>query len=105
MKFLSIRELRGNVAGIRKDLERDREIVLTVSGKPFAVLVPVDPSEVERDLLEIRRARARGATESIRRTTKARGLDKLSSEQVDTLVQRVRRRGSRTGRRRGGRSG
>jgi antitoxin (DNA-binding transcriptional repressor) of toxin-antitoxin stability system len=102
LKFLSIRELRSNIAGIRKDLERDREIVLTVSGKPFAVLVAVDPSDMERDLLEIRRARARRAIENIRRTAKARGLDTLSSNQVDALIARARQAGGRARRRRGG---
>ena len=35
MKFVSIRELRSRMAAIRKDLEQEREIVLTANGRPF----------------------------------------------------------------------
>jgi antitoxin (DNA-binding transcriptional repressor) of toxin-antitoxin stability system len=58
MKFVTIRDLRGNTARLRRDLREDREIVLTANGRPFALMTPVEPDTVEEELLAIRRARA-----------------------------------------------
>ncbi len=91
MKFISIRDLRSNTASFRKDLETEREIVLTANGRPFAVMTSVSSNTVEEELLAIRRARARTALSRIRARARAKGLDTLSSRQIDALIAKVRR--------------
>jgi antitoxin (DNA-binding transcriptional repressor) of toxin-antitoxin stability system len=98
MKFVSIRELRANAAALRETLEEAKEIVLTVSGKPFAILTPVGPGELEEELTAVRRARARVALDRIRRAARKRGLEDLHPGQIDELVSRTRKgRRSRRG--------
>ena len=91
MKFVTIRDLRSKTAAIRKDLEQEREIVLTANGRPFAVMTPVGSDTVEDEIRAIRRARAKGAVERIRAQAKARGLDKLTMKEIDTLIAEARR--------------
>ena len=61
MKFVTIREFRNKMAEIRKDIEAEREIVLTANGRPFALVSRVDPDTVEDEIVALRRARARVA--------------------------------------------
>ncbi len=90
MKFITIRELRGNTARIRKDLEAEGEVVITANGRPFAVMTRVEPDKLEEEILAIRRARARAALSRIRVKAKAEGLDRLTMEQVDAIVAEAR---------------
>lgn len=91
MKFISIRDLRNDTAGLRRDLQADREIVVTANGRPIAVMTRVDPDTVEQEILAIRRARARAALSRIRDRARSEGLDRLSMDQIDDIVARARR--------------
>jgi antitoxin (DNA-binding transcriptional repressor) of toxin-antitoxin stability system len=91
MKFITIRDLRSNTAQLRKDLQTDREIVVTANGRPFAVMTRVDPDTVEDEVLAIRRARAQAALSRIRSEAKAEGLDRMTMDEVDAVIARARR--------------
>lgn len=91
MKFVNVRELRSKTATIRQDLVQAREIVLTVNGRPFALMTPVDPDTVEEELRAIRRARARAAVDRLRAQAKASGVDRLTPEAVDAEIAATRR--------------
>jgi antitoxin (DNA-binding transcriptional repressor) of toxin-antitoxin stability system len=91
MKFISIRDLRNNTAGLRRDLQADREIVVTANGRPIAVMTRVGPDNVEEEILAIRRARARTALSRMRVRAKAEGLDRLSMDQINAIVAQARR--------------
>ena len=91
MKFISIRDLRSDTAGLRRDLQADREIVVTANGRPIAVMTRVDPDTVEQEILAIRRARARAALSRMRDRARSEGLDRLSMDQIDDIVARTRR--------------
>jgi len=95
MKYISIRDLRGNTAAVRKSLAKDGEIVVTANGKPIAVLAPVSPQSVEDTVTAIRRARFTRALEEAHAAAKDADLSGLSAEQVDAVV-----RGARKGTRR-----
>ena len=92
MKFLAIRDLRANTAGLRKDLEANREIVVTANGRPFALMTRVEPDTVEEELLALRQARARAAIDRMRARAKERGLDKMTMEDIDAIIADVRRK-------------
>ena len=91
MKFITIRELRGNTARIRRDLEAEGEVVITANGRPFAVMTRVEPDKLEEEILAIRRARSRAALSRIRVKAKAEGLDRLTMEQIDAIIAEARR--------------
>jgi antitoxin (DNA-binding transcriptional repressor) of toxin-antitoxin stability system len=91
MKFISIRDLRNDTAGLRRDLQADREIVVTANGRPIAIMTRVDPDTVEEEILAIRRARARAALSRMRDRARSEGLDRLTMDQIDDVVARARR--------------
>lgn len=91
MKYISIRDLRGNTAAVRKSLARDGEIVVTANGKPIAVLAPVSPQSVEETVAAIRRARFTRALEEAHSAAKEAGLSGLSAENVDAVVRGARK--------------
>ena len=91
MKFVTIREFRSNMPGVRKDLADGEEIVLTANGRPFALLSPVDPATVEDEIRAIRRARARLAVDRIRGGARSAGLDRMTMGDVDALITKERR--------------
>jgi antitoxin (DNA-binding transcriptional repressor) of toxin-antitoxin stability system len=99
MKFVSIRDFRSKTAAVRGDLKKEKEIVLTANGQPFAVLTPVSPGDLEAEIQAIRRARVRLAVERIRAAAKERGLDNLSMDEIDRLISRVRRERRKSSRR------
>ena len=90
MKFISIRDLRNDIAGLRRDLQADRELVVTANGKPIAVMTRVEADNVEEEILAIRRARARSALSRIRAGAAAQGIDRMTMEQVDGIIARAR---------------
>ena len=90
MKFISIRDLRGNTARLRKNLQSEREVVITANGRPFAVMTQVEPDKLEDEILAIRRARA--ALSRIRAKAKAEGLDRLTMEQINAIIADTRRK-------------
>ena len=89
MKFITIRDLRGNTARLRRDLQVEREVVITANGRPFAVMTQVEPDKLEDEILAIRRARA--ALSRIRAKAKAEGLDRLTMEQINAIIAETRR--------------
>jgi len=91
MKFVTIRDLRGSTARLRRDLQEDREIVLTANGRPFALMTPIGPDNVEEEVLAIRRARAQSALSRIRAKAKADGLDRTGMAKIDAIIARARR--------------
>ena len=91
MKFITIRELRSNTARLRKDLQSEREVVITAHGRPFALMTRVEPDRLEEEILAIRRARARSALSRIRAKAKAKGLDRLTMDQIDAIIADARR--------------
>ena len=95
MKFLSVRELRGNSAAVWKDLPEERDMVVTNNGRPIAILSTVGESGVEESLRAIRRARAASAVAKLQSQSVARGLDRLSDDEINEEIAIVRRKRTR----------
>jgi PHD/YefM family antitoxin component YafN of YafNO toxin-antitoxin module len=91
MEFIPYRILRNEPAALRQKLEDQGELVITVDGKPFAVMIDLTDSEDMEDiLLLVSRLRAQMAARAIRSKARRDGLDKMSDEQIDTLIQKTR---------------
>ena len=88
MKFISSREIRSNPARLWEVQEGD-EAVITVNGKPRAIVVAVG-DDLEETLASVRRARAASALEKIRFKAHVWGLDSLPEKEIEAEIQKVR---------------
>ena len=91
MRFVSVRDLRGRSAEIWKQLARFREMVLTLNGKPIAIISSTSEDLLEKNLAELRKARAIAALETIQAESVRRGLSRMTMEEIDAEIQEVRR--------------
>jgi antitoxin (DNA-binding transcriptional repressor) of toxin-antitoxin stability system len=89
MKFITSREVRSNPARLWEMTGGD-ESVITVNGKPRAIVVAVG-EDLEETLTAFRRARAFTALEKIRQYAKENGLENLSEQEIDTEINRSRK--------------
>ncbi|MEI7844770.1 MAG: type II toxin-antitoxin system Phd/YefM family antitoxin [Chloroflexota bacterium] len=91
MEFIPYRVLRNEPTALRKKLEDEGELVVTVDGKPFAVMIDIAGSDNMDDiLLMVSRLKAQMAVRAIRSQARRDGLDKLSEEQVEDLITKTR---------------
>ena len=90
MKFLSVRDLRGNSARVWRELPDEGEMVVTSNGRPVAVLTAVDETTVEQSLAAWRRVRATQAISDIQRESVRNDTDRLSMDDVDRAIASVR---------------
>lgn len=91
MEFVPYRVLRNEPTALRHKLQDEGEIVVTVDGKPFAVMIDLGGSENMDDiLLMVSRLRAQMAARAIRSQARLNGLDSLNEEQIDALIQKTR---------------
>jgi len=91
MKFINVRELRLRPGEVWKKLKIEKDIVLTLNGKPFAVLNSTDEDNLEQTLASLRRSRALEAMEKLQKYSKDKGLDKLTIEDIEKEVQSAHR--------------
>ena len=74
MRFISVREFRGNSGDVWKKLLNEQELVITSNGKPIAIVSAVSEETLEDALRAIRRARAMAAVQVMQRQSAKRGL-------------------------------
>jgi len=91
MRFVSVRDLRAKSAEVWRDLEREREMVITSNGRPVAILTAVDEANLEASLRAFRRGRALDALGTLQRGSVAHGHDALGPSEVETEIDAVRR--------------
>ena len=95
MKFISVRDLRGKSAQVWRDLEEERELVITSNGKPIAILSATDEQRFEQSLQAVRQARAAQAVKQMQQQSIRSGRDKLSDKDIQdeiTAARKERRR-------------
>jgi prevent-host-death family protein len=90
MKFISVRDFRIRPGDIWKQLKIDKDIVITSNGKPIAILNPIENNDLEGSISALRRARALIALEEIQKSSLAKGLDKLTDEEIEEEIKAVR---------------
>lgn len=91
MDFITIRQLEAQSAEVWRKIEAGEEIVVTRDGKAFALLVPIEPYEIEELLRGLRTARFESALREMQRIARERGNDKLTLEDIDTEIAAARR--------------
>ena len=90
MKFLSVRDLRGQSASVWNELAKEREMVITSNGRPVALLVDIDETNVEESLAAWRQVRATRAVTSIQQQSMRKGTDSHSMDEIDEEIKKTR---------------
>jgi hypothetical protein len=91
MKFISIRDLRNKSAQIQQELPKEKEMILTSNGKPFAILSMVSGETLEETLMALRRARAIVAVTEMQMQSVKAGTDCMTMEEINKEIQDERK--------------
>lgn len=91
MRFVTARELRNRSSQLWEDLAREKELVVTVNGKPVALITDIGQSDLEETLRVLRRTRAQTALSRARRASVVAGRDQLTSAEIENEIKAVRR--------------
>ena len=91
VKTLTIRDLRTRPRQARATLKDAGEAMLTANGRPVALMIAVDAETIDETLETLRRARGLEALRAIRRESQERGLDRLTSAEIDAIIAQTRR--------------
>ena len=87
MTSIAVKDLK-RPRELRDTLEREREVMVTKDGKPFAIMIGVDADGADDALREVRRAMFSSAVLRARRQA---GTTPMSPEDIATEVKAVRR--------------
>lgn len=90
MDYITVRELREKSGEIWQRVEAGEEFVVTRNGKPFALLVHTEPSEVEATLRAHRAARLGAVVARIQAQARETGADRLTDEDIQCEIAAVR---------------
>ena len=86
MGYVTVRDLRVRPGDVWEKLREQGEMILTSNGRPMAILVHVDETDVEATLAALRRARAQAAVARMRRAAA-----QMSEAEIDAEIDAVRR--------------
>ena len=87
MNYVAIKDLKQS-RSLRERLQKEREIVVTKDGQPFALLIGITPNNLEQSLMEIRRAMFSSAVSSAR---KKAGVNPPDPDDVQNEIRRSRK--------------
>jgi hypothetical protein len=90
MEFVPYCLLRNQAAELRRKLEEKGELVVTVDGEPFALMLQIPKGRLEDLDLLVAQVRAQLAVTAIREQSRQRGLSNVIPEQAEVLVQKAR---------------
>ncbi len=91
MDFVPYRMLRNEPASLRQKLEEEGQLVVTVDGKPFAIMIDLSETDNLDDILVmVSRLRAQMSARAIRSQARRKNQDQLTDDQVDDLIKKTR---------------
>lgn len=91
MKFITIRDLRGNSKKLGGLLKKSGKLVLTSNGKPIALLTAVSEDNIEDELFALRQARAMIALERVRTDAERDGANRISMTRVNKIINKTQK--------------
>lgn len=95
MKTISVRELRSKSAQVWRELEREKDMVVTSKGRPVGVLCYASEANLERTLTTLRRARAMLGVLEMQVRSVREGRDRLTLGEINAEIAAVRRKRAR----------
>lgn len=91
MKSITIRDFRTRPNTIRKEIENDSEALLTIHGKPFALVTSVNEMNLEEITSAFRIVRAQMALKKIHVAAKKNGTADFSLSEITEEIRKTRR--------------
>lgn len=91
MKFIPSRDFRVRPGEVWKDLDKEKELVITSHGQPVAVMVPVTGESLEEKLRTLRQAELQQTIRKIQRQSVQKGLTKTTMAEIDAEIARIRK--------------
>lgn len=92
MRLISVRDLRTKSAQIWKDLQKEREMVVTSNGKPVGILSATTEETLEQSLAGVRRARMMQAVSDMQLAAARSGKSNMSLDEINRIIRDVRRK-------------
>ena len=90
MLFYSLRDLNTTSKEVWQSLSENGEIVITNNGKPTAIMVSVDGSNLEETLAAIRQANIMKTVNRMRMASQRSGVSELTDEEIQAEIDAVR---------------
>lgn len=87
MNYLAVKDLK-RTKELWKNLEMEKELIITRDGKPSAIMVSITPEIVEESLIEIRKALF---TISLARTRKKGSLKPITDKEIELITSESRK--------------
>lgn len=91
MTFITARDLRLKPAEVWEKVEKEGDVVVTVNGRPCAIITGITPETVEQSLLLLKRIRAEAALSALREKAAKNGIDKLSLANINKEIGATRK--------------
>lgn len=91
MQFITVRDLRSRASQIWRQLPEEKEIILTLNGKPIAIISAISGENMEESLAIMRRVRAMTAVASMQLEAKKSGADRMSMREINKEIAAVRK--------------
>ncbi|NLE25354.1 MAG: hypothetical protein GX625_08430 [Clostridiaceae bacterium] len=82
MNYIAVKDLK-NSKSLREKLEKERELILTKDGQPFALMVGISADSLEESIREIRRALF---SKAITRGRKKAIINKIDETDIASLI-------------------
>jgi hypothetical protein len=90
MVALSMRDLRNEPGKVERVLIEERVVILNKNRQPLAIMLDVSTQSLETVVKLISQVRALQAVTDMRSAARARGLDRLSPDDIQAEVNAVR---------------
>ena len=90
MTFVPIRDMRTRPGEVWQQLQQEGDLIVTSSGRPFALLISAADEDSEELLIALRRIRAQLAVSRMRKHASSAGLEHLSSHEINTEIRQTR---------------
>jgi len=90
MKLEAMKELR-NPKKLEKDLEKEKDLIITRNGKPYLLVSLIKGQDVEKTLASIRKFRAFESVEALQEESVAQGKDQISLGDINRIISKVRK--------------
>ena len=91
MKFIAVRDLRAKSSQVWKSLPKDKDVIITLNGKPIAILSATSGESLEESLQAIRTARAMTAVETMQIKSAHTGRNRISLQEINVEIQAERK--------------
>ena len=91
MTFVTARELRLKPALVWEKLKKAGNLIVTINGRPTAIITGVTADSLDESLLLLKRAKAEIALSKLREKTAKSGHYKLSQTAIDKEIKAARK--------------